>query len=93
MLLVLFTSAVHAGPGQLQPDIKRQREIRLSLASHGYQPGTTWAETQSILRQIARDHHWQTKHAPDARVLILLQLGNKMSDPDVLTWPKNHLDP
>lgn len=79
-------------PGQLQPDEKRQREIRAALVAHGYKPGHTWSETQDILRQIAREHHWQHTHAPDARVLILLGLGNKYSDPNILNWPQNKLE-
>jgi hypothetical protein len=88
--MLVITALLHAN--QLQPDGKRVKQIQSALTSHGYQSGKTWTETQDILRQIARDHHWQVLHAPDARVLILLGLGNKDSDPDVLTAPPNHLD-
>lgn len=71
-------------PKQLVPDPKRQTQIRQALVEHGYPPGRTWPQTQDILRQIAREHHWQHTHAPDARVLIFLGLGNKYSDPNVL---------
>lgn len=77
---------------QTQPDIKRVREIQAALVDHGYAPGKTWHETQEILRGIALDHHWQIHRAPDARVLILLGLGNKYSDPEVATEGHNHLD-
>jgi hypothetical protein len=74
------------------PDAKRQAQIQAALVSHGYKAGKSWPETQEILRSIAKDHHWQTTHAPDARVLILLGLGNKYSDEQILNWSKNHLD-
>jgi hypothetical protein len=90
MAVFVFHGLVNAN--QLQPDGKRLKQIQSALVSHGYQPGKTWTETQDILRQIARDHRWQVLHAPDARVLILLGLGNKDSDPDVLNAPPNHLD-
>ncbi len=77
---------------QTQPDMKRIKQIQVALIDHGYAPGKTWHETQEILRTIAQNHHWQTHRAPDARVLILLGLGNEHSDTDVLTEPKNRLD-
>lgn len=77
---------------QLQPDPKRVLEIRAALITHGYEPGKTWPEIQMQLREIARLHHWQTRHAPDARVLILLGLGNKYSDESVTFEGRNHLD-
>ena len=79
-------------PGQRVPDAKRQHEIRAALVEHGYKSGRTWPETQEILRDIAREHHWQHVHAPDARVLILLGLGNEHSDPQVLEPQINRLD-
>jgi|ERR1700719_1716353 len=77
---------------QIQPDSKRIREIQAALVAHGFKPGRSWLETQGFLRDIARSHHWQTHRAPDARVLILLGLGNKYSDPDVLLEEHNRLD-
>jgi hypothetical protein len=59
---------------QTQPDQKRQREIRQALVAHGYAPGRNWTETRNILKDIAREHHWQVKYAPDARVLNILDL-------------------
>jgi hypothetical protein len=90
-MAMLYTVAVlHAR--QTQPDQKRVREIQAALVAHGFEPGRSWPETQKLLRDIARSHHWQTHRAPDARVLILLGLGNKYSDPDVLLEEHNRLD-
>lgn len=93
-LIFLFAAPVmgKGRPGQRVPDAKRQKEIRAALVEHGYKPGKTWSETQEILRGIARENHWQHTHAPDARVLILLGLGNPHSDPQVLDLHHNHLD-
>src|SRR5258708_15257801 len=77
---------------QRQPDAKRVREIRAALIAHGYEPGVTWLEVQTACRDIARAHRWQTHRAPDARVLILLGLGNKYSDPTVTWEGKNKLE-
>jgi hypothetical protein len=77
---------------QTVPDFKRQIQIKASMIAHGYKIGRTWPETVVILKQIARDHHWQSRHAPDARVLILLGLGNKYSNPDVLYEPPSRLE-
>lgn len=82
LLLFLICAAI-ASP-QKQPDAKRVREIQQALRANGYDPGRTWAETQSVCRGIAATHHWQVQHAPDARVLILIGLGNKYSDDAVL---------
>jgi len=93
LALVFSTNLCAKGrPGQRVPDAKRQHEIRQALVEHGYKSGKTWSETQEILRDIAREHHWQHTHAPDARVLILLGLGNKYSDPQVLEMPLNRLE-
>jgi hypothetical protein len=85
LLAVMFSLRVSAK--QLVPDQKRQKEIRIALVEHNYESGKTWAETVKVLKQIARDHHWQSAHAPDARVLILLGLGNRYSDPSILEEP------
>src|SRR5271155_1090842 len=92
-LLILFLSATLTSANQLQPDAKRQKEIRTALVTHGYQAGRTWSETQEILKGIAKEHNWQRTHAPDARVLILLGLGGKHSDPAVLDMPPSILEP
>jgi len=88
--LSLLVSACHAR--QTQPDVHRVHEIQAALIAHGYEPRKSWKETQELLRSIARTHGWQVRHAPDARVLILLGLGNKYSDPDVALEGHNHLD-
>lgn len=92
-LLLATAFSLNASAKQTQPDPKRQAQIRAALASHGFQPGKNWRETQEVLRQIARDHHWQHQHAPDARVLILLGLGNPHSNPAVLDMPPSILEP
>jgi hypothetical protein len=81
-----------ANAKQTQPDPKRVLEIKQALIAHGYEPGKSWPQVQELLRGIAREHGWQTHHAPDARVLILLGLGNKYSDPAVALAGHNHLD-
>lgn len=91
-VLLLVLVQVSRG-GQMVPDAKRQAEIRKALVDHGYAPGKNWSETREILKQIARQHHWQTSHSPDARVLILLGLGNPHSDPEVLKSPPTQLEP
>jgi hypothetical protein len=90
LLILLFASLGFSN--QTQPDAKRIREIQAALIAHGYEPGRSWAQTQEQLKLIARAHHWQSKHAPDARVLILLGLGNKYSNPEVLDEPTSHLE-
>jgi len=92
LLVLLLAFSTCAKSKQLVPDAKRQREIRAALVEHGYKSGKTWSETQEILRDIAREHHWQHVHAPDARVLILLGLGNEHSNPWILEAPDNRLD-
>lgn len=59
----------HAAPKtQMQPSPQRIAEIQAALKAHGYDPGTTWEETQEVCRKIADEHQWQTDHPPDARV-------------------------
>lgn len=79
---------------QMQPDSKRIHQIQVALDEHGYvlSPHATWAQTQVVLKKIAQDHDWQTHRVPDARVLILLGLGNEHSNPDVTDEGRNHLD-
>lgn len=90
IILAVITPVAYAK--QTQPDVKRVKQIQAALVEHGYEAGKTWAGTQEILRGIARDHGWQTHHAPDARVLILLDLGNLHSDPAVALEGSNYLD-
>ena len=93
LLIILALLIIRATVAkQTQPDKKRIAEIQAALVAHGYQPGKTWQQTQEILRGIAQSHDWQVKRAPDARVLILLDLGNAHSDPDVIKEGANHLD-
>lgn len=76
---------------QMQPDPNRVKQIQAALLAHGFESGKTWPQTQEILRGIARGHGWQTHRAPDARVLILLDLGNPHSDPEVTKEGRNPL--
>jgi hypothetical protein len=77
---------------QSQPAPERIAEIQAALKAHGYEPGGTWEETQEVCRKIADEHMWQTDHAPDARVLILLGLGGPHSDPAVTQMQGDRLD-
>ncbi len=77
---------------QVQPAPERIAEIQAALKAHGYEPGDTWEETQEVCRKIADEHMWQTDHAPDARVLILLGLGGPHSDPAVTEMQGDRLD-
>jgi len=90
LFLLLWTVVVNAK--QTQPDPKRVKQIQAALVEHSYAPGRNWVETQATLRSIAATHGWQTHRAPDARVLILLGLGNKYSDPGVVNWGPNLLE-
>ena len=67
--------------------------IRQALVASGHEAGHTWAQTQDIMREIARQHGWQTHYSPDARVLgCELHLGNEHFDVEVCTAPHDHLD-
>ena len=77
---------------QAQPTPERIAEIQAALKAHGYEPGATWEETQEVCRKIADEHMWQTDHAPDVRVLILLGLGGPHSDPAVTQMQGDRLD-
>lgn len=55
-------------------------------------PGTTWEERQEVCQRIADQHQWQTDHAPDARVLILLGLAGPHADPAVAQMKGGRLD-
>lgn len=90
------TSAVqpkkHARNAQMQPSPERIAEIQSALKAHGYEPGSTWEETQEVCRKIADEHQWQTDHAPDARVLILLGLAGPYANPAVAQMQGGRLD-
>ena len=80
---------------QREPDAKRTKEIQAALVTHGFEckPTGKWDnQTRLALHDIAKAHGWQTAHVPDARVLILLELGGPHSDPYVATQTGNHLD-
>ena len=77
---------------QAQPAPERIAEIQGALKAHGYEPGATWEETREVCRKIADEHMWQTDHAPDVRVLILLGLGGPHSDPAVTQMQGDRLD-
>jgi hypothetical protein len=77
---------------QTEPTPKRVSQIQAALKEHGYEPGRNWHETQEVCRKIADAHKWQINHAPDARVLILIGLGNDYSDYWVAQQQGNHLD-
>jgi hypothetical protein len=77
---------------QMQPSAQRIDEIQTALRAHGYDPGSTWEETQEVCRRIADEHMWQTDHAPDVRVLILVGLGGPHSDPAVAQANGGRLD-
>ena len=95
VFLLLLASITLAGPrkGQTIPDQKRTLQIQSALIECGFlfgPPSGKWDnETKEILRKIAKDHNWQTRHVPDARTLIMLGLSK--GDPEVLDMP-NHLD-
>jgi hypothetical protein len=77
---------------QMQPSPQRIAEIQAALKANGYEPGTNWEETQEACRKIADEHLWQTDHAPDVRVLILLGLGGQHSDLGVAQMNGSRLD-
>ena len=82
----------HARAAQMQPSPERIAQIQSALKAHGYEPGNTWEETQEVCRKIADEHQWQTDHAPDARVLILLGLAGPHADPAVAQMQGGRLD-
>lgn len=92
LLLWLLIWAIATNGQQRQPDTKRVAQIHNALIEHGYDTGSTWPQVQEVCRKIADEHGWQVNRAPDARVLILLGLGNAHSDPYVATQPGTHLD-
>lgn len=79
---------------QTQPDSKRIHQIQVALNEHGYvlPAHATWGQIRLVLKNIALGHDWQTHRIPDARVLILLGLGNQYSDFEVTDEGRNHLD-
>jgi hypothetical protein len=81
-----------AEKAQMQPSQLRIVEIEAALKAHGYEPGTTWEETREVCRKIADEHMWQTDHAPDVRVLILIGLVGPHSDPAVAQMYGGRLD-
>lgn len=66
----LLVVSAHCQQSGIAP--ARQAEIKRALHQHGYNGDMTTA-----LKQVAQDHGWQHKVAPDARVIIWLGLGPK----------------
>ena len=98
VLFLLLAFPLLGGPrvtkGQKAPDQKRVLEIQHALVEKGYlseaeASGRMDAKTIDVLRSIATSHHFQSRHVPDARTLILLGLSK--GDPEVLKR-SNHLD-
>ncbi|VVB51703.1 Uncharacterised protein [uncultured archaeon] len=93
MTLVLVGSCTLCANGQNEPDGKRKAEIISALAAHGC-PVSNWQEATSQMRKMAADRGWQTHRVPDARVLLLLELGSAHSNRWMAFLPANkHLDP
>jgi hypothetical protein len=95
MLVLLLAPTAFAKPGQVQPSPARIREIQAALLAKGYtteQPDGNLAKMRQACRRIADEHHWQINRTPDARVLILLGLGNKYSNPYTAQQPGEYLD-
>ncbi|SRR6266704_2476227 len=90
--LLIWAIATNGATTQTQPDPKRVAQIHAALIEHGYATGSTWPQVQEACRKIADEHGWQINRAPDARVLILLGLGNEHSNPYVSTQPGTRLD-
>jgi len=91
-VMICSLAMAEAKPIQKMPDAKRRNEIRQALISKGYDPGKDWKDTLIVLRRIAEEHHWQHHYVPDARVLILLGLGNEHSDSSILNEPLSRLE-
>jgi hypothetical protein len=68
VVIIMFLMALRAFSQTIEP--ARQAQITRALRQHGYR-GTM----EDGLRQVAREHHWQTRAVPDSRVLIFLGLG------------------
>jgi hypothetical protein len=99
--VLMLASTAFAAPkkkpviGQKEIAPARALEIQKALVSHGYSVEVTGAwdrQTKVALYRIADDMEWQVNHVPDARVLILLGLGNPMSNPEVATQKGNQND-
>lgn len=69
-LLVILAVIQSANGQSIAP--ARRAEISRALRSHGYS-----GDMDTALKQVAKDHGWQSKIAPDSRVLIWLGLGPK----------------
>jgi|SRR5579864_1980968 len=92
MILGLVASSILCANGQKEPDAKRKQQIVEALCSHGHDV-RNWTDAKAAMKQIAADNGWQTNRVPDARVLILLDLGNAHSNPWVATQRGGRLDP
>lgn len=96
LLVMMISVSLACSPsfsnGLKEPDAKRKAEIVAALSSHGFKAGN-WQEAKTVMKGIAAEHGWQTNRVPDARVLILLDLGNVHSNPWVATQQGGRLDP
>jgi endonuclease III len=79
---------------QTQPDKHRILEIQDALVSNNFMYGTPsgkWDQkTKDALAAIAQKHGWQTRHVPDARVLILMGLGPATAGISAPVYPANY---
>lgn len=94
LALAFLTGVCFAAP-QKEPTKQRTLEIQHALVTHGYSVQVTgkWDDqTKAALFKIADERGWQVDHVPDARVLILLDLGGPNANPDIATLSGNHLD-
>lgn len=67
-----------AAPKQIHPDAKRTRMIQTALVQTGYLKHASghWdAATEAALRTLQQENGWQHKSVPDARALLVLNLG------------------
>lgn len=76
-------------------DPPRAKEIQKALRSHEHTEvrvtGQMDGPTMAALKMIAKEHHWQSKSVPDARVLEFIGLGpsqDKLLNPDTAVLPR-----
>jgi len=94
-ILLLLAIPAYAKPGQTQPTPGRIREIQAALLAKGLTTHPVDGKLKTMqedCRRIAEIHHWQVNRAPDARVLILIGLGNEHSNPYTAQQLGGYLD-